>query len=68
MDADLFDAVSGTVAYKESTWTAPGDRLVTHELEGTEFNLGMSVCYDVRFPELYISLAKKGYCWTAIVL
>ena len=55
----LFDVTlpNGTV-YKESACTAPGSAVVT--AESPLGALGLSVCYDVRFPELYLALAKKG--------
>jgi len=55
----LFDVeVEGTV-YRESDHEAPGDEVVLSEAaDGT--GLGLSVCYDVRFPELYRILALRG--------
>ena len=55
----LFDVeVDGTV-YRESDHEAPGDEPVLSTLaDGTP--LGLSVCYDVRFPELYRILAVEG--------
>src|SRR5207247_10835905 len=35
-----------------------GDRVVTAEVDGITF--GLTVCYDLRFPELYRSLALRG--------
>jgi predicted amidohydrolase len=53
-DADPPDAVPS----RESFLFAPGDEVVTAE---TEFGrIGMSICYDVRFPELYRQLAVRG--------
>ncbi len=55
----LFDVnVPGEVEHRESRNIAPGHRLVVAEVEG--FTLGMSVCFDVRFPELYRSLCLAG--------
>ena len=55
----LFDVnVPGGVEHRESKNIAPGDRLVVAEVEG--FTLGMSVCFDVRFPELYRALCLAG--------
>jgi predicted amidohydrolase len=55
----LFDVnVPGGVEHLESRNIAPGDRLVVAEVEG--FTLGLSVCFDVRFPELYRSLCLAG--------
>jgi predicted amidohydrolase len=48
----MFDVeVDGTV-YEESEHEQPGDEVITSELaDGTK--LGMTICYDLRFPELY---------------
>jgi predicted amidohydrolase len=55
----LFDAdIAGLNAYRESATYAGGARAVTAALG--EFTLGMSICYDMRFPALYNSLAKAG--------
>jgi deaminated glutathione amidase len=55
----LFDvAVSREVSAHESRSIAPGDALVAVELP--EFVLGLSTCYDLRFPELYRALAAAG--------
>jgi predicted amidohydrolase len=55
----MFDVeVDGTV-YAESAREQPGDEVVVSRLaDGT--GLGMSICYDVRFPELYQALAAGG--------
>lgn len=61
----LFDVeVAGTV-YRESDGEDPGEELVTSELAertpaGTPAGLGMAVCYDLRFPELFRILALRG--------
>jgi predicted amidohydrolase len=44
--------------YRESDTNAPGDRAVVADIDGVR--IGMSVCYDVRFPHLYRMLAKEG--------
>jgi predicted amidohydrolase len=55
----LFDVnVPGGIEHQESKHIASGDRLVVIEVEG--FSLGMSVCFDVRFPELYRALCLDG--------
>ena len=36
-----------------------GNEIVVSSL-GSDINVGLSTCYDVRFPELYSSLVKKG--------
>lgn len=53
-DVDLADGTR----MLESASTAPGDRAVVAE---TPFGgLGLTVCYDVRFPLLYQALADRG--------
>jgi predicted amidohydrolase len=55
----LFDVTVSGVEYRESDSDEPGDELVVSEAaDGTK--LGLSVCYDLRFPELYRILALKG--------
>jgi deaminated glutathione amidase len=55
----MFDVeVEGTV-YKESDHEAPGDD-VTLSTTSDGVPLGLTVCYDVRFPELYRVLAIRG--------
>jgi predicted amidohydrolase len=55
----MFDVVVDGVEYRESESEEPGDEPVTSELAGgTE--LGLTVCYDLRFPELYRILAVRG--------
>jgi deaminated glutathione amidase len=55
----LFDVTVGDTDYRESDSDEPGDELVVSEAaDGTK--LGLSVCYDVRFPELYRILALGG--------
>jgi predicted amidohydrolase len=55
----MFDVeVDGTV-YRESEHEAPGDEVVlSATADGTP--LGLTVCYDIRFPELYRILAVQG--------
>jgi predicted amidohydrolase len=43
---------------KESARVTPGDRPVVADVDGVP--VGMTVCYDLRFPELYRSLALAG--------
>ena len=54
----MFDVDVGGVSYRESAATAPGDEIVVGEALG--HRVGMSVCYDLRFPELYRRLALAG--------
>ena len=55
----LFDAdPPGAVASRESMVYTAGDEIVSAD---TEFGrAGLSICYDVRFPELYRALAVAG--------
>ena len=54
----LFDVDAGGVSYRESEHEQPGTELVTAPLG--ELVVGLSVCYDLRFPELYRILALRG--------
>lgn len=56
----LFDAVveDGTGNYLESKYTQPGSELTVVD---TPFGrLGMAVCYDLRFPEMFRALRQQG--------
>ncbi len=55
----LFDVdLPGQPPIRESATIRAGDQLVTH---ATEFaRVGLSICYDVRFPELYRGLMAMG--------
>ncbi|MBM4049824.1 MAG: carbon-nitrogen hydrolase family protein, partial [Planctomycetes bacterium] len=54
----LFDVdLPGRVTVRESAWLARGDELATF---ATDFGVvGMSICYDLRFPELYRALVAR---------
>ncbi len=55
----LFDVEIDGARYAESSSEEPGDQIVVSALrDGTK--LGLSVCYDVRFPELYRILTLSG--------
>jgi predicted amidohydrolase len=55
----MFDVEVDGVVYAESRSEEPGDAVVVSELaDGSR--LGMSICYDIRFPELYRALAAGG--------
>lgn len=56
--AHMFDVDVAGVRYRESDAERPGDELVIADVDGIP--LGMSVCYDLRFPELYRLLALDG--------
>ena len=55
----MFDVEVDGVVYAESAHEQAGDEIVVSELAGG-ITLGMSICYDVRFPELYRQLAIRG--------
>ena len=55
----MFDVDVGGRSYRESELEQPGEELVLSETAGG-LELGMSICYDLRFPELYRILAVRG--------
>ncbi|MGH7483379.1 MAG: carbon-nitrogen hydrolase family protein, partial [Longimicrobiales bacterium] len=55
----LYDvAIGDDVLSRESATVAPGDEVVVIDVAGVK--LGLSICYDLRFPELYRLLALQG--------
>jgi predicted amidohydrolase len=50
--------------YRESTHVAPGRDIVIADTPVGK--LGLSVCYDMRFPELYRQLVAQGAEWLAM--
>jgi predicted amidohydrolase len=55
----MFDVEVGGRTYRESDLEQPGDEIViSRTADGIE--LGLSICYDLRFPELYRILAVRG--------
>nr|WP_306467275.1 carbon-nitrogen hydrolase family protein [Limimaricola sp. G21655-S1] len=55
----MFDVeVSETETYRESAGYRPGDRAVLAETPLGR--IGLTICYDVRFPHLYRALAQAG--------
>jgi predicted amidohydrolase len=55
----MFDVdLSAEESYRESDTFSPGDRAVVADLPWTR--LGLTVCYDVRFPYLHRALAQAG--------
>src|SRR6186997_911138 len=54
----MFDVEVGGQVYRESETEEPGEATVATEVEG--WKLGLTVCYDLRFPELYRVLAVEG--------
>ena len=63
----LFDVSlgpNGEDSYRESTHFAPGSEVVVAQ---TPFGgVGMSVCYDLRFPELYRALVDREARWIVV--
>jgi predicted amidohydrolase len=55
-DVDL--AAAGGVRFRESERTAPGDAVVVADTPVGR--LGLSICFDMRFPELYRRLHDHG--------
>ena len=54
----MFDVDAGGVSYRESAHEQPGEEIVTAAVG--EVEAGLSVCYDLRFPELFRILALRG--------
>jgi predicted amidohydrolase len=55
----LFDvAIPDGARYAESETVVPGDRVVVAAT--TLGRIGLTVCYDLRFPELYRRLSQEG--------
>ena len=54
----LFDVDVGGHSYRESDGTEPGSDPVVVDIEGVRY--GLTVCYDLRFPELYRLLTLGG--------
>ena len=50
----LYDAFG----FVESRTVAPGHEPVVITVDGVE--VGLTICYDIRFPELYVELARRG--------
>lgn len=55
----MFDVdLGGGEAYRESNAYRPGERAVLSDVDG--IRLGLTICYDLRFPALYRALAEGG--------
>ena len=55
----LFDITTpGGQGYRESSSYGSGDQVVTYEAGGVK--VGCAICYDVRFPELFLALRRAG--------
>jgi predicted amidohydrolase len=60
----MFDVDAGGVSYRESDHEQAGSEIVDASVG--ELGVGMSVCYDLRFPELYRILAVRGATLIAV--
>jgi predicted amidohydrolase len=55
----LFDVdLDGQPPFRESAVFGEGTELVTHDVEGVR--VGLAICYDLRFPELFRGLVTLG--------
>jgi deaminated glutathione amidase len=54
----MFDVEVGGVSYRESEHEEAGTEIVTASIG--DLPIGLSVCYDLRFPELFRILAVRG--------
>ncbi|MBU3608449.1 carbon-nitrogen hydrolase family protein [Polynucleobacter nymphae] len=56
----LFGFQTNTERYQESETIEAGDEpsIVKISMHGTEWTFGLSICYDLRFPELYRALGQ----------
>lgn len=62
----LYDVeIPGRVSYQESASVAPGTQAVSVDVEGVR--VGLTICYDLRFPELYRRLAVEGRAQILVV-
>ncbi|MBD0282962.1 MAG: carbon-nitrogen hydrolase family protein, partial [Thermoleophilaceae bacterium] len=57
----MFDVEVGGQLYRESESEEPGGEIVLSETGGG-LPLGLTICYDLRFPELFRILAVRGAC------
>ena len=56
----VFDVdVEGAGSYRESDRKRPGDEIVSYDM-GDMGKMGLTICYDIRFPELFRLLALDG--------
>jgi predicted amidohydrolase len=55
----MFDVEVAGVEYRESEHSEPADEIVLSET-ADGVRLGLTICYDLRFPELYRILALRG--------
>ncbi len=60
----LFDVAAPGIEFNESARIEPGTTRVSAPLG--EFHVGLAICFDVRFPELFRSLALDGVTLQAL--
>jgi predicted amidohydrolase len=54
----LFNAVVNGTAFRASDVESAGDQLVIADVKGVK--VGLSICFDVRFPEMFRQMARAG--------
>jgi len=54
----LFDAIINGKKIRETSFFIPGKRIALTMVK--QFHVGLSICYDLRFPEMYQRYAKLG--------
>lgn len=55
----MFDVVlDGVASYRESNTVQRGEEIVTFDMDGV--TIGLAICYDLRFPELFRILRLRG--------
>ena len=54
----LFDVDLPGMSFKESNTFSPGDEICVFDTEYGK--MGLAVCFDLRFPELFRAMAKRG--------
>ena len=52
------EALSDSVVHNEASHLTAGDAVTSFDIDGTTF--GHAICYDVRFPDHFASLKRKG--------
>lgn len=63
----LFDIdVPGKIKFQESDTLNPGNQITNFEYQSSDAqvsaNIGVGICYDIRFPELSLSMRHKKNC------
>jgi Predicted amidohydrolase len=63
----LFDiAIPGGITFKESDVLSPGNSFSM--FNNGICNIGLGICYDMRFPELAQVYRKKGKCYPVFII